>query len=640
MRRPAPSPFSTPLLLTGIFLVAWVALGAIAADLFRFSRPITASPGWARLVLPDDVLDACRTNLPDVRIVREGNVEVPWALEERVGAMSAKLELRDVERSSRSGSGNARETTALVDRGPHPSPASAATLEIDGEDYLKPVRIEASDDRTSWRVFAEGSVFSTRLARSTTIRFAPNDRRWWRLRFDDRNGDPINPRALRTDNGSPVALREVALALRPTSAGDTTVTATAPAANLGIVALRIRGAGAAYARRVHVVERVFFRGEVLRRPIGDGTIVRSPDGSGNDEIPVGDGSARSLEIEIESADGPLLELASVTALAKTRAILFSAPEGSTLRLLYGSSLADPPQYDLERALAAGRPRDAKAASLGAAQAISAAAFPLPERGSPVDAAGWKRRHPIVLPSTGNIAYLDLSGTAAEGPGTPRIVDEARRQVPYVLERAAHRERRVAAIRNTSSGTKTIVEISGLGDPAAVDTVELTASAPAYFSREAVVLEEYSDPRGAAGTRVLGTASWEKRPEDASASIAIPIQRPSGSRVRIQVENGDNAPLVIASAAVDTSVPRIDFVFVPGEALTLLSGNAESAPPRYDLELVAARVLSAPALPARLATPHPVAKPGSATPSWLWAVVAAAAVLVGLVLARTLRAPAA
>ncbi|HEY6099500.1 MAG TPA: hypothetical protein VIW03_08725, partial [Anaeromyxobacter sp.] len=68
----------------GAGALSLLALGATASpDLFRFSRPVTAAPGWARLVLPDDVLDACRPGLPDLRLYDASGREVSWALEER-----------------------------------------------------------------------------------------------------------------------------------------------------------------------------------------------------------------------------------------------------------------------------------------------------------------------------------------------------------------------------------------------------------------------------------------------------------------------------------------------------------------------------------------------------------------------------
>ncbi len=622
--------------------VAALALAAVPADLFRYSRAISVAPGWARLPIPDDVLDACRSGLPDLRIVDAASEEVPWALEDRIGSAATRIELRDVERVP------GRETTAMADRGPHPAAASGVTLVIDGEDYLKPLVIESSDDRKTWRAIASGSVFSTRRTQSTTLRFPPNDRQWWRFRFDDRNGDPVSPRqAILRTRGAEPDLREVPLALSAAAPENGARTVTLPAGNLGIVALRIEAAGQAFSRRVRVTERVFFHGELLRRPVGEGLLARSANGTdasnGNDVIPIGDSSARSLEIEVERLDGPALVISRVIALARPRAILFSAPEGASLRLLYGSVLAEPPRYDLERALAKGRPRDGEVsiASLGAPQGAAAPAFPLPARGELPDAASWKRRQPIVLPTSGNVAYLDLSGPAGQGPGTPRLLDGGGRQVPYVLERAAHRERQPASIRDASSGSKTIVELEQIHEPASIDTVELTASGPAYFSRQAVVQEAITDARGEAGTRILGSSSWEKKSEDAFSPLAIGIQRPSAAQIRVVVENGDNARLTVGSAAVWSSVPRIDFVFAPGEKLTLLSGNEAASAPAYDLDLVAARVLSSPALPAGVAAPargsSGAADGKASAPGWIWIAIAVAAVLVVVVLARSLRA---
>lgn len=620
----------------GAGALSLLALGATASpDLFRFSRPVTAAPGWARLVLPDDVLDACRPGLPDLRLYDASGREVPWALEERVASAPARFAFRNVERLP------GVETTAIVDRGARPALARSAMLAVDGEEYMKPVSIESSDDARTWRPFAKGSVFSTRLATSTTLRFAANDRRWWRFRFDDRNGDPVAPREVVVAGEEPEAgiTREIPLALSA-AAGGSVLTATLPAANLGVVAIRLEASSPAYSRDVRVSERIFFRGEVSRRLIGEGVISRAPDGSGNDRIALGDGSGRTLEIEVEKLDGPPLEIARVFAVAPARAILFSAPEGGA-RLAYGSALADAPRYDVGRALSISKPGRFAQASAGAPSATagtaSQAALPGVPRGAVLDPAQWKWRQPLELPAAGNVAYLDLAGPAAAVGGAPRIVDSANRQVPYVVERAAHRERRPVEVKVSVRGTRTVAELSALPDMTEVDAIEISATAPAFFSRQVVVLEQEMDARGAAQTRTLGAASWEKRPDDPTVPLTVPIGRPTTGTIRVEIENGDNEALAIGPCAVWTSTPRIDFVFQPGEKLALVSGNAEVAPPRYDLELVAARVLAAPALPARItAAPAATAPVRRGTPAWLWVAVAAAAALVALVLVRTLK----
>ncbi len=619
---------------------ALVLVAAAPYDLFRYSRTITASAGWARLVLPDDVLDACRPGLPDLRIRNAAGEEVAWALEERIGRAPARLPLRDVEKTAR------RETVALLDRGAHPALARAATLEIEGTEFLKPVSVESSDDGRSWGTFAKGSIFAGREVRSTTLRFPPNGRRWWRFRFDDRNGDPIMPRAVSIDaRGEEPVLREISLAPGTADRSDpgaTTRSVALPAGNLGVDALRISGAAPAYVRRVTVTSRVFYRDEVVRRVVGEGTISRAADGSGIDRVALCDGSARLLEIEIEEPGGPRFEIARVDALARPQAIVFAAPrDGQPLRLYYGSGIAEAPRYDLERALAIARPVRPSQVALGPAEkrAGEAAALPAGPRGAPVDPAAWKKSSPIALPGESSVAYLDLPSPAAEKAVSVRILDSEKRPVPYVMERVAHRERHPAPAAAAERGTKTIVRITM--DPASsADLVEMSAGSPAYFSRQATVFQEDRDARGTTGRRVLGSASWIRREGDPPIPITIPITRPTQAAIEVEIENGDNAPLSISDTAVWTSSPRIDFAFVPGERLTLAWDNENAPAPRFDLELVAGRVLSAPALPAKLAASPAAAKPARAarTPAALWIAIVVGGALLLVVLARTLKSP--
>jgi hypothetical protein len=174
-------------ILTGTFVLA--TRDAAAADAFRYSRPVTAPSGWTRLEIPPDVLAACRRGLPDLRVTASGT-DVPYVLEQSLGAVDDTWALTNVE------SVNGVETTAIADRGAHPSAAVRATIDVAAPAFLKPVVLEASDDRATWKEFARGSIFATGGARMTTLRFAPNDRRYWRVRLDDRNGSPVVPRSL------------------------------------------------------------------------------------------------------------------------------------------------------------------------------------------------------------------------------------------------------------------------------------------------------------------------------------------------------------------------------------------------------------------------------------------------------------
>ena len=615
-------------------LLAVAALGA-AGDGFRFSRTVEAPAGeWCVLELPDDVLDACRPGLPDVRL-REGGVDVPFAVTREEGGAPRRYELSNVESIDK------KETTAILDRGVSPPLARSVELEVVETEFLKPVVLEASPDGRDYREIARGSLFAAGGVRSTTLRFPANDRRFWRFRFDDRNGPPVRAASARIEPaGAALPPREVGVSVYGMDAGPPQIlSARLPAANLGVSVLRLRISDAAFERRVRVFERVFFRDEVSRRLVGAGTIERAPDGVPDADVAVCDLTRRDLEIEIEgSADSRPLTIDRVTALASPAKILFFAGAGVPRVLLYGSASAPASRYDLARVLRDSIPRRPSRGSLGSANQIAAAPLPPPPaRGAAVDGALWKTRRTLQPPAAGGVAYVDLSGEDAAGIAALRIVDAENRPVPYLVETTIRRRAMPAALRPRQEGSRTILETAAPAKTSAPDAITLTASGPEYFARDAVlVVEDERDARGVTGARVLGSARWERRPGDPPAALTIPIAPPRAPQVRIEIENGDNPPVAVSAATWQVPYVRLDYVCAPAEKLWLLSGNDGAPPPRYDLAMVADRVLSSAAAPSSLGPPEVPRVRESRSSRWLWSAIVGAALVVVLVLSRTLK----
>ncbi len=623
--------------------LAVASLLALAAppEAFRFSRPIEAAPGWARLALPDDVLDACRPGLPDLRIVDASGAQVPYAFERDVAASARRLPIENLETVEK------RETTGVIDRGPDPGLADAITLEIAAGDFLKPVLIESSDDRVAWRNVARGSVFAAGDVRMLTLRIPGNDRRYLRVRLDDRNGDPVRPEAvvLRGQSGAADAtVREDSLrldALAADQASQSLYATSLPAANLDVTALRFQAQDPAFSRRVRVYERVFFRDEVFRRLVAEGTLTRPPGGSAPLDLAAPGIAGRHLEIEIENGDAPPLGGLAVSALTKARVVRFLAKEGAALRLLYGSAGARAPQFDLGRAFEGSLGQAPPEASLGPAVAVGGAVPPVP---APARVAlrgieGWKSRKPIVLPRTPGLAYLDLED-APRGLSGLRIVDQQGRQVPFIIERGSHEHRVSVRPDVTTKGTATLVHLGDAASLGSVDAVELSASGPDYFTREAVVREELRDQRGVVEMRPLGAARWERRPGEPASILRIPIARPwpgaGAGAVVVEIENGDNAPIAIAGAWILKSAVRLDFLFGEGDRLAVLSDNPEAGPPDYDFSMLAGTIVSSPAGAARL---EPAAETREAPVRlgiWLWLAVIVTVLVLVFELAKTLR----
>jgi hypothetical protein len=98
---------------------------------------------------------------------------------------------------------------------------------------------------------------------------------------------------------------------------------------------------------------------------------------------------------------------------------------------------------------------------------------------------------------------------------------------------------------------------------------------------------------------------------------------------------------LSAAEVVIERARIDFVFRPGEELTLCYDDPTLGPARYDLALVSETLLGAPALPATLgaaASQPTVVGPKKERSLWFWAALVLSGGLIVLALVRVLRSP--
>ncbi|MGO8997784.1 MAG: hypothetical protein ACLQVI_31080 [Polyangiaceae bacterium] len=625
-------------------LLAFLALSPLAAYAdtapLRWSRPIQtgATEGWVRIDLPDDVLAACRPGLADLRVRGAGGAEVPFVLEQTLGAGPAqRWTLRDVE------SAPGRETTAIVDRGAHPPLTQVITVDVDGAEFLKPVIVESSDDAHDWKEIARGSIFAASAGvRMTTLRFAPSDRRYWRLRFDDRNGAAVTPRAVTSEpvvpgGPSPRAL-PVEIKRTASEGGRTSYEAALPSANLTVESLDLAPTDAVFARRVTVFERVLFRDEITRRVVGSATISRAP-GAESLSVPLGELRGPTLEIEIDDAESPPLTLSKATALVAPRWILLYAAAASfPLSLEYGSSVLAPPRYDLAEALSKGRPEAVKSASLGSVVDRGVASpVGVPPHGAVVDETRWQTKAAIDLPSgeeVGGVAYLPLEGIDAWGG--VRVVDAASREVPFLFEQTVHHARESVVPAVVESAGRTAVTLSSLAALRELDAIELTATAPDYFHRTVTVVEAIRDARGPVGERSLGSGTWERRPGEPPTPMRIAIATPSQPTIEVRLDNGDNPPLTLGKVTIERSVRRIDFVFAKGDSLSLLLGNPAATSPTYDLSLLAGALLALPAQPAHLEPARDLAPAHPPPAKWFWVAVIVAGLGVAAALARALR----
>jgi hypothetical protein len=614
-----------------LFVLSLLLLG-LKGEPFRYSREISAKPGWAVLELPDDVLAAARPDLADVRLSGKDG-ELGYLLESELAPVVARVELRNVEALP------GRETTALLDRGPNAAPCNELALEVSGaEPFLKPLVLEASADGQRFATVTHGSIF--RLAPGAEmprLRFAPSDRQFFRIRLDDTNSAAVQPVAARclSASGPATPLREVTVALERTPGNDAVdrFSLALPSRNLPVTSLRLDVNGLAFAREARVYEPVLFRDELSRRLVGSGRLERSATGEENTTLVLGEVSGARLELEVDRAGGPL-DVRQATALVLPRRLVFIAPEQGGLTLLYGSESARSPSYDLGAALSRGRPSMLASALLGAVKDSGAAPVLAPPARAPVvDPALWKRRQRIELPPTGGVAFLDLEREAAEKVHEVRIVDAAGRQVPFLVEASERSAPRALAFTQKAEGSRTLVTVT-LDPTETIARLELGVTAPAYFERDIAVLVPLHDARGPTGEREVARVRWVKQPDD-EGSLSIPLALSREPVLTLSIENADNPPLAVGKVVGHAKRRRIDFLFEPGDRLELWSNNDRAAAARYDLQVIAAAVLKSPASAATLgpapAVQAPIQEP--TTPRWFWWVVVGSGLVVVLALVR-------
>ena len=242
---------------------------------------------------------------------------------------------------------------------------------------------------------------------------------------------------------------------------------------------------------------------------------------------------------------------------------------------------------------------------------------------------------MTLPAQGPVAYVDVS-LDGDALSDLRIADEGARQVPYVVESNPRRSEVPIDFRVDPSIRATVLVLTGLDPGKTIDALSIDVGSADYFARDASITELLSDPRGPTESRVLGHAHLERAAGAPGSTFRIPIARPSGSEVRIRIEDGDNVPLAVTAVRAVVVRRRLDFLFEPGDRLVLLSDNPQAGPPRYDLALVAERVLSSPAGPAGLSDVTHVAQTNAGAPRWFWFFVLGAAVILFVAVGRVLR----
>jgi Protein of unknown function (DUF3999) len=548
--------------------------------------------------------------------------------------------------------------------------------------FLKRFRLEGGGDRSRWTLLVpQGTLFDLPAEglRHLDVDVPAGEFRYLRLTWDDASSArlplPAKVEAALVrpvDPGRPARV-PVAFERRPSEPGKSRFRLRLPAARLPVVALDLDisgGPAGPLLRGATVTEGRLspdggaeiaparLGGTTLRRAVRDGL------SAADLRIPLTSPEGADLELTVEDGNNPPLPLAGVAAeLAPLPWIYFEAAGTAPLSARFGEARerdSAPPRYDLEALRDQVTGARAAAARWGETRALEpkekgAAASPLPALGAPLDPVRFHDRRAIPAAPAGLTSLLLDAAVLSRSPDLVdlRIADAGGRQIPYLPERRDEPlSLPLAALAKQAqkgdppSLSRYRIELPYPSLPAARLVLATTAR---VFEREVRLVEVPAatrEPRADrdAGEREVAHASWRHAdPETPAPQLTLDLPASPATRFDLLVEEGDNAPLPLDPPRLLLPANRLRFFYPAGASLRLLYGQPGLAPPRYDLALLAPRLLGETAHEIALAPEAASARtratevdPSALERKLFWGALVGAVLVLLVILGRMLR----
>lgn len=647
--------------LSALLVVAALVIGRGAAATLsewqqRQSFEVPA-PGLVALKLPPATLDALRPGLEDLLVVDADGREQPFLIQ-RPAPEPAPVRAPKSFKPILRGAMTVLEIETGLD-----APLNAVTLETPERGFIKSVRVEGSRDGQRFTVLADGvPIFRQGAASELSVRFPAAA--WPRLRvtIDDQRSGPLafTGARIHAANDIEAATESMTLAVKSREEidGDTRLVIDLGAANLTLASIELDTPETLFQReiisRVSSVVDEEIREVELRRGFFyalDATDVTRPRKTSlaiEQQI-----RARELILLIRNFDSPPLAITGVRATRRPVRVLFHSRDARTHALYAGNQQCAAPRYDLGALggqLKTATTIEARVGSLmpNPDYRVAEALPGLAETGATLDTAPWSCRKRVTLTRPGaQQLELDLEVLSHARPdlGDLRLVRDGR-QVPYLIERTSITRGFSPTVESVNDAAKPHLSRWKLTLPhrqlpvARLECLSRTT----LFQRQVRVWEEVPDGRGGKYRRELGQADWQRTDGGKETTLVIHFSSaPATETLVLETDNGDNPALELDRFRLTYPVTRL--VFKAGEPPDLYYGGNAVAP-RYDLSLIATRLLAADKANAMLG-PQEILKGGSRTStsslsgirSWLfWGVLALVTVGLVFIVIRLLPAP--
>ncbi len=178
---------------------------------------------------------------------------------------------------------------------------------------------------------------------------------------------------------------------------------------------------------------------------------------------------------------------------------------------------------------------------------------------------------------------------------------------------------------------------------------LATKANVFERRVSVAVERPPvDARAEPRSEIVASGTWRHvDPSRPAPALVLMLPRIGVAELELRIDEGDNAPIPLEPPKLLLPARRVRFFRAEPAPLSLHYGHAKLEAPRYDLELLASRVLRATATevtlgPERATSSSEAGEPaGPRRDAWIfWGVLLAAVVALLVVIARLLAGDAA
>jgi hypothetical protein len=585
------------------FLV--LALVALPPEWKQTQTFDVAQPGLIKLSLPADTLNAARPGLEDLRIFDPTGREVPYVIERPVASPALQRAPKDFRVEIDGMTTRIEIETGIT------QPIEAITLETPAGNFIKPVSIAGSTDRTNWQPLVAGRPIFRQPNGANQLRLVLPRGVWpfLKLTVDDRRSEAIPFTGARleavTGEPAPAESSPAKLAERTENDKQTRLTLDFGASHLTVASVAFETSDQLFSRPVTLAVRAVAENAITERPLASDTIYRVavPDIEPAERLAIPLDQqlpGRELLVLIENGDSAPVSFAEVRIARRPVYAVFLARTAGQYQLATGNPRCPAPRYDV--ATLAGQLKGAAVASLAVSPPTGNPSYrpteALPEiedLGTALEVAEWKFRQPVSLMHAG-VQQLDLDldvlSRADASLRDLRLMRDGK-QRPFIVER-------------TSIARKLTPTVSANNDPKQPSLSRWTIKLPrlnlpltrlactttsGLFRRQVSLYEEPTDERGEKYRRTLGQATWMR-----TQASKMPLQLVIGSApltdtLTLETENGDNPAIELAGFEVYYPVTRLMFK-APLEPTTwLYYGNRAAGYPQYDLDLIAPRLLA-------------------------------------------------